>query len=101
MRNAKAFMLILQLRRDHESPVKDLQPTDVLCHAIILQAVKDFRLAYRSLRRRPDNRQASETVKEITRFFCSDYFTLLTELDGPRLLRRLIEEERSVAHECA
>ena len=65
-----------------------------LAKAIILQAVKDFRPAYRRLQKHPDDKAAASRVKEITEFFCSEYFCLLTDLDGPRLLKKIIEEEQ-------
>ena len=63
-----------------------------LANAIILQAVKDFRPAYRRLKRHPHDKLAQDTVREITQFFCSDYFCALTDLDGPALLNRIIRE---------
>lgn len=63
-----------------------------LANAIILQAVKDFRPAYRRLKKHPNDRLAQDTVREITQFFCSDYFCALTDLDGPALLNRIIRE---------
>lgn len=63
-----------------------------LANAIILQAVKDFKPAYRRLKRFPNDRIAQDTVREITKFFCSDYFCALTDLDGPALLNRIIRE---------
>ena len=68
-------------------------PVDILNNAIILQAVKDFRSARKRLKRRPDDKTANGVVKEISRFFRSDYFAELTELDGPALLRRLMSDE--------
>ena len=65
-----------------------------LAKAIILQAVKDIRPAYRRLLKYPDDKAAASRVKEITEFFCSEYFCLLTDLDGPRLLKKIIEEEQ-------
>ena len=65
-----------------------------LAKAIILQAVKDFRPAYRRLLKHPADKAAASRVKEITEFFCSEYFCLLTDLDGPRLLKKIIEEEQ-------
>ena len=61
-------------------------------NAIIVQAVKDFRPAYRRLKRHPNDKLAQDTVREITQFFCSDYFCALTDLDGPALLNRIIRE---------
>lgn len=63
-----------------------------LAKAIILQAVKDFRPAYRRLKQHPDDKHATDRVKEITEFFCSEYFCLLSDADGPRLLRKIMEQ---------
>ena len=63
-----------------------------LANAIILQAVKDFKPAYRRLKKHPNDRLAQDTVREITRFFCSDYFCALSDLDGPALLNRIMRE---------
>ena len=63
-----------------------------LSRAIILQAIKDFKPAYRRLKRHPNDKYATERVKEITEFFCSEYFCLLTDVDGPRLLRKIMEQ---------
>ena len=63
-----------------------------LANAIILQAVKDFKPAYRRLKKNPNDRLAQDTVREITKFFCSDYFCALSDLDGPALLNRIMRE---------
>ncbi len=63
-----------------------------LANAIILQAVKDFKPAYRRLKKYPNDRLAQDTVREITRFFCSQYFEALSDLDGPALLTRIMRE---------
>ncbi len=61
-----------------------------LAKAIILQAIKDFKPAYRRLKAHPDDKPATARVKEITEFFCGEYFCLLTDVDGPRLLKKVI-----------
>ena len=63
-----------------------------LANAVILQAVKDFKPAYRRLKRHPNDKLAQDTVREITKFFCSDYLCALSDLDGPALLNRIIRE---------
>ena len=68
-----------------------------LANAIIVQAVKDFRAAYRRLRRFPNDRLADKTVQEITDFFHSGYFELLTSLDGPELLQQIIDDMEEAA----
>ena len=62
-----------------------------LANAIIMQAVKDFRTAYRMKKKFPDNGKANKDIREITAFFCSQYFGVLSDLDGPMLLKKIIE----------
>lgn len=64
-----------------------------LANAIIMQAVKDFRAAYRRKKRFPDSEKAEADIREITSFFCSQYFEALSDLDGPMLLKKIIEKE--------
>ena len=63
-----------------------------LANAIILQAVKDFKPVYLRLKRRPDDKAAASRVKEITEFFCGEYFCLLSNADGPRLLKKIMKQ---------
>ena len=63
-----------------------------LANAIILQAVRDFKPAYRRLKNQPNDKLAQDTAREITKFFCSQYFEALTDLDGPALLNRIMRE---------
>ena len=63
-----------------------------LADAIILRAVKDFRPAYRRLKKYPYDKRAQATVREITNFFCSQYFEALTDLDGPALVHQMMRE---------
>ena len=42
-----------------------------LANAIIVQAARDFRPAYRRLKNHPNDKLAQDTVREITQFFCS------------------------------
>ena len=63
-----------------------------LANAIIVQAVKDFRAAYKRLKHFPNDSAAKYQAKCITKFFHSKYCGILTQLDGPFLLRKIIEE---------
>ena len=69
-----------------------IDPYEELANAIIMQAVKDFQPAYKKLKRHPDDEEAQNTVREVTKFFCSDWFSVLTDLDGPQLLTRIMHE---------
>ncbi len=64
-----------------------------IANAIILQAVKDYRNARKKLKKRPKNKDAKLMVEDCERFFCSDWFEALSEVDGKMLLRKLQEEE--------
>ena len=63
-----------------------------LAQAVIMRAVMDLRGAFRRLRRFPDDTMSQAEVRDITGFFCSRYFNLLTSLDGPSLLQKIIDE---------
>lgn len=63
-----------------------------LANAIIMQAAKDFRAAYKRKLRFWEDNKANKDIREITSFFCSQYFQILSDLDGPRLLKKIIEK---------
>lgn len=67
-----------------------------LCNAVIMQAVRDYRAAYRMRKKHPHDRALQGEIDELERFFHSEHFTLFTDLDGPALLDKLqdmLEEE--------
>ena len=70
-------------------------PYENLANAIILQAVKDYRAARKKLKYHPKNKEAKLMVEDCERFFRSDWFTVLTSIDGAVLLKKLKEEEIS------
>ena len=59
---------------------------EALANAIIIQAVKDFRAAYKRHLICPEDAKANRDIREITRFFCSQYFEALfmNYVDGAR-----------------
>jgi len=63
-----------------------------LANAVIIEAAKDFKAAYKRMKRFPDDTRAKDEVREITEFFCSEWFEVLSDADGPTLLRRMMEE---------
>ena len=63
-----------------------------LANAIIEQAANDFRAAQRKLRKDPYNINARRTAQETEEFFCSDWFKVLTAVNGPEILKHLKEE---------
>ena len=67
-------------------------PYKELADAIILQAVKDYREAGKKLKKRPKNGNMKLMVKDCERFFRSEWFGALSNLDGKTLLKQLKEE---------
>lgn len=69
------------------------EPYENLANAIVLQAVKDWRSAVRTLKKRPRYDPAKQMKEECERFFRSDWFEGLTSVDGSVILRKLKQEE--------
>lgn len=65
---------------------------ETLANAIVVQAAKDYRTARRKLQKNPYSMKALQTVKEVEVFFRSDWFKVLTPVDGGTILK-LLEEE--------
>lgn len=63
-----------------------------LANAIIIQAAADYRLALKQLRQNPLFQPAIRMIYEVERFFRSDWFSILTRINGIELLARLKTE---------
>lgn len=63
-----------------------------LADAIILRAVEDYRNALEKLNKHPRNRAALYTKREVERFFRSNWYALLSEVDPEMIIKRLNEE---------
>ena len=63
-----------------------------LANAIILQAVKDYRMALKGLKANPRNRTAKADKGEIERFFRSQWYSALTDVNGEMLIHFLQKE---------
>ena len=63
-----------------------------LANAIIIQAAVDYRLALKQLRQNPLFQPAIRMSYEVERFFRSDWFSILTRINGIELLARLKTE---------
>lgn len=72
--------------------MSDIRNYENLANAIILQAVKDYRMALRSLKVNPRNRTAQADKAEIERFFRSQWYSALTDVKGEMLIRSLQKE---------
>ena len=64
-----------------------------LANGIILKAVDDYRSARKTLTREPENEMAQRQVSQCEKFFLSDWFTVLSSVDGSFVLKKLKAEE--------
>jgi hypothetical protein len=60
-----------------------------LIQEIVKQSARDWRDAMRCLRKNPYNFKANMTAVECELFFMSDYFYLLTGVDGEQYMQRI------------
>jgi len=84
-----------------------MEPYQRLASALIIQAVKDYRKALRFLKHHPpeldqnpqQHARRDQAIKNeheraaLERFFRSEWFAMLTALDGELLLKKLCEME--------
>ena len=69
-----------------------MDPLQMLANAIVIQAAKDYRTALRHVRRKPDSKTARAEVSELERFFRSEWYRYLTNVNGEALMKKLKEE---------
>ena len=69
------------------------EPYENLANAIVMQAVKDYRMARHKLRKRPKNADAKVMLADCERFFLSDWFETLTNVNGEIVLKKLQQED--------
>ena len=62
-----------------------------LANAIILSAVEDYTDVYKRLRRHPTSKAGKNEISKLERFFYSDWYAMLTDVDPRYLLNKLQE----------
>ena len=73
--------------------MKHFDPYENLANAIIIQACKDFRRAYkRYLRRYRSSDKPDAELLELESFFRSDWYKTLTSVDGEYLMDKIKKE---------
>ena len=80
----------------YEVPTND--PYKELANAVILQAVEDYRKWTKEYSGSRDDRKLRKKLVELKEFFRSEWFSLLTDLDGEQLLLRLKAELEEQGH---
>ena len=68
-------------------------PYEELGNAVVLQAVKDYRDAKKTLRKNRKNDEAILMKADCERFFTSEHFNNFSSIDGKSLLAQLEKEE--------
>ena len=63
-----------------------------LANAIIMQAVKDYRKILIRCKKYPHDKILTAQSKEIEKFFKSDWFVDLSDIDGTKIMKKLQEE---------
>lgn len=66
-----------------------MDPYQALTNAIIEQAVKDYRKALKIYYLHLQKQQYRQDVEDLERFFTSQWFELLTNLDGRSIMTRV------------
>lgn len=69
-----------------------MKPYEALANAIIVQACDDYRNALNELSQDPLSIEAYRTKREVERFFRSNWFATLTDIDPKYLLEKLRKE---------
>ncbi|MGN0359020.1 MAG: hypothetical protein ACI4E0_14630 [Blautia sp.] len=67
-------------------------PYEALGNAIILQAVKDYRVALKRIKHNPKNRIAIDEALTIEKFFRGPLYSVLTSVDPEFLISKLRAE---------
>ncbi len=75
---------------------KTISPEQMLANAIIVQAADDYRVSLRRLKLNRMSREFQMMKEECERFFQSEWFEVLTNLDGTTIMNRIRKEELGI-----
>ena len=79
-----------------KSDSSNMDPYQALANAIVQTAAEDYRAALKRLERNPENHIARHEANDIRKFFRSQWYEMLTDVDGEYLLRLLDAEHPAV-----
>ena len=63
-----------------------------LANGIVMQAVKDYRWALKTLKSEPKDKQANKMKRDVERFFKSKWFKSLTSISPKLIIEHVISE---------
>lgn len=75
----------------------ELYGYDRLAKMIIIQAIKDYRWALKSMKKCKNVREAKSLIRDVEAFFTSEWFYVLSDIDG-RSLMKLIKDDPDNVH---
>lgn len=64
---------------------------DALANAIIERAANDYITAQRKLVKERQTQKAKDTIREVREFFNSEWFCLLSKVDGNRIIEEIVK----------
>lgn len=64
---------------------------DALANAIIERAANDYIMAQQKFANEPQNKGAKNTIREVREFFNSEWFCLLSKVDGNRIIEEIVK----------
>ena len=74
----------------------NIPPEQMLANAIIIQAADDYRLALRRLKLNRMSREYRQVKEDCERFLQSEWFEVLTKVDGKTIMMRIQKEELGI-----
>jgi len=70
-----------------------ITPEEALANAIIIQAADDYRTSIRNLKINPRHKESLQMLQGCEDFFRSEWYQILTKVDGEMIMRKIREEE--------
>lgn len=64
----------------------DLDAYKNLANAVVMNAVDEYKKAYKAFIKEPDDKETLSEIRSLERFFHSQWFHFLTSIDGDKLL---------------
>lgn len=63
-----------------------------LANAVVIRAAEDYRIVLKSCMKQPEDKRMQKERQKLERFFSSDWYKILTSVDGEKLMEKIKEE---------
>lgn len=77
----------------------ELYAYDALAKEIIIQAIKDYVRALKNIKKGRKMYEAKRRIKELKMFFTSEWFCLLSDMDGKKLIKKIEKDYENIHFE--